>query len=326
MKHVIIGAGTVGRATASRLTGQGHQVHLVSRNGGGPGHEGIERVACDATDADALARVCRGATAVYNCASPSSYARWVTDWPPLAAGILDAARRSDAVLVTLSNLYGYGPVDGPMTESTPLDATGVKGRIRSGMWRDALDAHRAGSVRATEARASDFFGPGFTTTVQIGTRVVPRVLAGKTVRVLGDPDAPHTWTYLEDVSRTLAVLGTDPRAWGRAWHVPSGPPVSQRRMIDALARAAGVDAPPVVSLPGWSLRAMGMVSPSVRELHEVRYQFDDPFVMDSSAFTRTFAVTATPFDDAVSTTVRWWRKSFDHRAQTDAARCAGVTE
>ena len=74
------------------------------------------------------------------------------------------------------------------------------------------------------------------------------------------------------------------------------------------------------------MRAMGMVSPSVRELHEVRYQFDDPFVMDSSAFARTFAVTATPFDDAVSTTVRWWRQSFDHRAQTDAVRCAGVTE
>ena len=64
------------------------------------------------------------------------------------------------MLVTIGNLYGYGPVDGPMTEDTPLAATGAKGRVRNRMWADALAAHRAGRVRVTEVRGSDYVGAG----------------------------------------------------------------------------------------------------------------------------------------------------------------------
>jgi nucleoside-diphosphate-sugar epimerase len=307
MSHVIVGAGTVGTAIALRLAEEGQQVRLVSRRGRGPNRPGIENVAGDATDGSALAGLCTGASVLYNCANPSSYARWASQWPPLAAGILTAAEASGAVLVTLSNLYGYGPVDVPMTEGLPLAATGKKGRIRAAMWSDALVAHRSGRAPVAEARGSDYFGPGFTETAHMGSRVVPRIMAGKTVRVLGDPDAPHTWTYLDDVVATLVVLGRDERAWGRAWHVPSGPPLSQRQMVTALAGAAGVPAPAVAALPAWALRALGVVSPVVREMDEVLYQFDRPFIMDSSAVTTTFGLTATPVDRAARTTVDWWK-------------------
>jgi nucleoside-diphosphate-sugar epimerase len=307
MSHVIVGAGTVGQATALLLANQGHQVRLVSRRGQGPDHPGIESLAVDATDADALSHASDGAAALYNCASPRSYAQWASEWPPMAAGILTAAERSGAVLVTLSNLYSYGPVHTPMTEDMPPAAPGRKGRIRAGMWTDALAAHQAGRIRAAEARASDYFGPGFTDTATMGGRTVPLVLSGRTVRVIGDSDMPHTWTYVDDVATTLATLGTDERAWGKVWHVPSGPPRSQREMIAALADAAGVATPKVTSIPNWSMRAIGVVSPVVRELAEVRYQFTAPFVMDSSAFTSTFGLAATPLDQAAAATVAWWK-------------------
>jgi nucleoside-diphosphate-sugar epimerase len=117
--------------------------------------------------------------------------------------------------VIMGNLYGYGPVDDPMTEDTPLAATGTKGRVRAGMWTDALAAHRAGRVRVTEARASDFYGPHAVHNAMLGERFVRPVLAGRSVHVLGDPDAPHTWSYLPDVGATLAIMGSDERAWGR---------------------------------------------------------------------------------------------------------------
>jgi nucleoside-diphosphate-sugar epimerase len=304
--HVIFGAGPVGSGTARRLAAAGRQVRVVTRSGSGP--EGVERVAADAADPDAVAKVTAGADVIYNCVNPQSYDTWVKDWPPVAANLLAAAEDTGAVLVTMSNLYGYGPVDHPMREDDPLASTETKGRIRATMWADALAAHRAGRVRATEVRASDFFGPGLTDTSHLGSLVVPRVLDGKTVRVQGSPDRPHTWTYIDDVSRLLAVLGTDERAWGRAWHVPSGPPLTQRQAVAAIARAAGVPAPKVSGSPRWLFRAGGVFSGQMRELAGVHYQWDRPFVMDSSAATDTFGIEPTPQDEAMAATVAWWRE------------------
>lgn len=304
--HVIVGAGAVGTATARRLADDGHDVRLVSRHGRGPRHDRIETVAADAAAPGALRAVATGAAALYNCANPA-YHRWPIDWPPIAAALLDAAEASGAVLVTTSNLYGYGPVDHPMRERDPLAATGTKARVRIGMWQDALAAHEAGRVRVTEARASDFFGPGLRDTSHLG-RAIPRLVTGKTVRVFGDPDAPHSWTYVPDVARTLAVLGTDARAWGSAWHVPTAPPCSQRELLDRFAAIAGVRPPKVATYPAWAVRAIGVVWPLLREMQEVAYQFERPFVLDSTAFTSTFGIAATPLDDALGAT---WRAAHD---------------
>jgi nucleoside-diphosphate-sugar epimerase len=111
-RHVIVGAGTIGSTTARLLAQAGHQVRVVTRRGSGPRHDAIELVAADATGADQLARLTEGAAALYNCANPQ-YHRWLTDWPPLAEALLSAAERTGSVLVTCSNLYGYGPVNAP---------------------------------------------------------------------------------------------------------------------------------------------------------------------------------------------------------------------
>jgi len=303
--HVIVGAGPVGTGTALRLADAGHQVRTVTRRGRGPSHPGVENVAADAARPGALAPLVTGADAVYNCANPP-YHRWAADWPPLAAALLAAAERSGAVLVTTSNLYPYGPVDHPITEDDPLDATFTNGRVRARMWNEAIAAHRDGRVRVTEARASDFFGPGLTDSSQLG-RIAPRILAGKPVRVLGNPDLPHSWTYVPDVTRALVTLGTDPRAWGHAWHVPTDTSRTQREMIDAFAALAGVPSPKVGSIPHLALRAVGLVSPMVRSLREILYQVDAPFVVDSSRFTETFGAAPTPIDDALRETIASWK-------------------
>jgi nucleoside-diphosphate-sugar epimerase len=294
--HAIVGAGSVGTATALALVAQGHEVVMVTRSGSGPDHPAIRTVACDAADPVALAAAVGRADALYNCANPP-YHRWPELWPPMASAMLEVATSSGAVLVTMGNLYGYGPVDHPMTEDDPLASTGTKGRIRAGMWADALAAHRAGRVRVTEARASDFYGPGVVETSFFG-RNVRRLLAGKKTYVLGDPDVAHAATYVPDVGRTLAVLGTDERAWGRPWHVPTAPAVSQRGMAERFCEVAGAPPARVGALPDLVMSAVGVFAPQVREFKETRYQFDRPFLLDSSACTATFGITATPMDTA----------------------------
>ena len=302
-KHVVVGAGAVGRGVARVLSGDGHEVVIVSGSGRAPKSPRVRAVAADATDGTALGKLAAGADAIYNCANPSKYNRWASEWPPLAASLLHAAELSGAGLVTMSNLYVYGEVAGPIRPTDPLAATGEKGRIRKQMWEDALAAHRAGRLRATEARASDFIGPDSGAVSHLGGRVIPRLLAGKSVRVLGSADAVHSWTYVPDVSRTLATLGTDDRSWGRAWHVPSNTPLTQRQAIASMALAAGVAMPRVGSLSRPILRVVGVVAPVVRELAEVLHQFERPFVIDATETTATFGIEATPWADVVTATL-----------------------
>ena len=294
--HVIVGAGPVGTATAQHLMEMGHQVTVVTRSGTGP--DGTRRIAADAADQGRLIELAQGADAIYNCANPR-YHRWPVDWPPIAAAMLAAAETGGAGLVTMSNLYGYGPVDGPMTEDLPLAATTVKGRVRARMWREAIAAHEAGRVRVTEARGSDYVGMGARSV--LSEVVLPRVRAGRRAFAPVDFDLPHSLTYTGDVGRLLAVLGTDDRSWGRAWHVPTGPATTLREAARLYAQLAGARAPRLTSIPTVVIRAIGLANPEVAEVVEMSYQFRRPFVLDSTAAQETFGLRPTPLADALRT-------------------------
>jgi nucleoside-diphosphate-sugar epimerase len=305
-KHVIVGAGQVGSQLAELLAAGGHEVVVVTRSGSGPTAHGITRLAADAVDGARLTGIAQGADALYNCANPK-YHRWPIDWPPMARALLAAAEDSGAVLVTLGNLYGYGPVDRPMTEDLPMAAPGTKGKVRARMWLDALVAHQAGRIRMTEVRGSDYFGPGMSDQSVFGDRFFGPLIEGKPIWMPVDPDQPHSLTYLPDVAGAMATAGTDERAWGRAWHVPTGPAISLRETCERLAALAGAPAPRIRTVPHAVMRAAGLVSPLLRELEETRYQFVRPFIVDSSAFETTFGVAPTPMDTALKQTIAWWR-------------------
>ncbi len=299
--HVVVGKGPVGSTTAEELVARGHAVRVLSRSGG-RSTDAVEHRRVDASDVDAVASAAHGAAALYNAVNPA-YHRWPTDWPPVAAALLAAAERTGAVLVTMSNLYAYGRPVGPMTPETPLAATDAKGVVRARMWTEALAAHQAGRARVTEARAADFVGPQVPGEHSHLTRQLPALRKGRRAWVVGDPDVPRTWGYLPDVAATLATLGTDERALGRAWHVPSAPPRSQRQAITDLAGAMGVAPVPVTGIPWPVLRAVGIAVPMMREVVDVRHQFDQEFVLDATATTETFGLAATPWDDVVRATV-----------------------
>jgi hypothetical protein len=109
---------------------------------------GVDWRAADAADPEAAADAAKGASAIYQCLN-APYNQWPERFPPLQRGVLAAAERTGALLVSLENLYGYGPADGrPMTEDLPLAATGIKGRVRAAMTAKLLAAAAdAGRVR-----------------------------------------------------------------------------------------------------------------------------------------------------------------------------------
>lgn len=303
--HVVIGAGPVGTEVARQLAQAGESVILVTRRGSGPDLPGITRIACDASMPGKLRQVVPRADVLYNCANPE-YHRWPQDWPPLASAFLDFAEQTGAVLATCSNLYGYGPVNGPIIESLPLAATGMKSRVRAQMWLDAKERHDSGRIRATEVRGSDYICP--TEQSLIGSaRVVPRILAGRKVSVVGSADAEHSWTSPADAARLLVAVAAHERGWGSAWHVPSNPPRTQRQVVDDLADAAGVERVPVASLSPGMLRIAGVFSPAIRELAETAYQRDRPFIVDDTAARTAFGIEPTPWQEILDSVIAHYR-------------------
>jgi len=292
--HMIVGAGQVGTTTANLLAKQGEQVRIVTRSGGGPEHPAIERIAADATDAARLTELATGAVALYNCANPL-YHRWLTDWPPLAAALLATAERTGAVLAIAGNLYGYGPVDGPITEHTPLAATHPKLKLRADMWRDALAAHEAGRIRATEVRASDYIEARSI----FSEALAKPLLAGRRGMSPAPLDVPHSWTSIADVARTLVTVATDQRAWGKAWPVPTNPPLTVRQIATRFAQVHGAPPAKLAAVPYAALWTAGLFNPFIKELRTTRYQFTKPFVLDSTITERTFALSPTNLDTAL---------------------------
>lgn len=215
--------------------------------------------------------------------------------------LVTAAERASTVLVTSSNLYGYGEVSGTITESTPLAATHPKLRIRADMWREALAAHEAGQIRATEVRASDYVQANSIFTIVLGKPL----LAGKRAYAPAALDVPHSWTSINDVAATLVTVASDERAWGKAWHVPTNPPLTVRELASRFTSLAGLEQPPkLTSIPYPVLWTMGLFSPLVRELRTTWYQFDRPFVIDSSAATEMFGLKPEPIDQVLRETAQ----------------------
>jgi nucleoside-diphosphate-sugar epimerase/mannose-6-phosphate isomerase-like protein (cupin superfamily) len=301
---IIFGFGQVGQALAKELVGRGKKVRVVSRSGRGPLLDGVDHVTGDATSPAFCRAVCTGAEVVYLCLN-APYDRWAEELPPLQEAVLAGAAASSSKLVVLENLYMYGPHEGPLTESLSYAATDTKGLTRARMSEALLAAHRSGRVRVSIGRASDFFGPNVIAS-QLGERAFAPLVAGKAIQMIGDPDAPHSYAYVPDVARGLATLGERPEADGRAWHFPSVETHSTREMLRLAAEIAGVETK-VSSVPPVLLALLARANPIVREVRAVGYQLDRPFIVDSSAFERTFGIRATPLKEALTATVEWYR-------------------
>ena len=155
--------------------------------------------------------------------------------------MLAAAEATGARLVSMENVYMYGrPAGRVLTEDRAYDAHTRKGQLRGRMARDLLAAHDAGRVEVAIGRASDYFGPRGGAQSNLGDRVFPAALAGKTATVLGDPDQPHTYTYVPDIGEGLAALGEHPDAPGQVWHLPNDPDTrTTRQLVDIVYRQAG---------------------------------------------------------------------------------------
>lgn len=302
--HIVIGVGTIGGRVARMLAEKGKRVIVVSRSKPDLGIAGVEEKTADASSLESLLTVASSAKVIYNCANPP-YNSWEAEWPKISSSVSEFAMRTGADLVICSNLYGYGPHDGVLTEDFPLNATWANGVARARVWQENKALNDAGKLRVTEVRGSDYICANEQS--RMGDRVVPNLIAGKPIQLLGSIDQPHTWTDPDDVAKLMITLAEDYGSWGRAWHVPSNEPKTQREVVADIAKELGVTDYKVAPVGVLLESILGLFNPVIRELNRGRYQFAKPYVVSSKAAQETFGLLPKPWNQVITDLVKSYK-------------------
>jgi nucleoside-diphosphate-sugar epimerase len=308
MKRIaVIGYGAVGRALVPLLAARGDGVTVVQRRfpGGLPTNSVF--VAADVEDEEQAKRACAGAhTVVCAVGIPYLSSVYVRAWPLVMRNLLEGSARAGARFVFADSLYMYGPQTKPLTEDMPLTSFGAKPRVRADITRLWQTAHATGRVRAVAVRASDFYGPDVPTSV-LSVFGIARLLAGKSALAPYPPDHLHDFTYVPDFARALVTLIDAPDdAYGQAWHVPNAPPRSLRALLVMAAKIIGVE-PRITVLPDLLAPLLALFKPEVRELREMRFQWDRDYLVDASKFSSRFWNDATPHERGLQETIDFYR-------------------
>jgi nucleoside-diphosphate-sugar epimerase len=304
--HVIFGTGALGKWTARELVRLGRQVCIVSHSGKADPRipAEVEVVQGDAYDTKHNIEVTKGAVAVYQCAQPP-YHTWTEKFPSMQKAILDAASANGAKFIVGDNLYMYGDTNGqPIREDMPYQVHTKKGKVRGEMATAVMEAHRAGKVRAAIGRASNFFGPDDNAVTSYAIRPA---LEGKPINLLGRTDQLHTFSYVADFGKLLATLGTREEALGQIWFTPSPAPVTQIELVKIMEEALGRKVK-FMAAGKVMLNMLGLFMPTLRESVEMLYEWNKPFIMDSSKAEKAFGWQGTSLKDAMRATIEWCKE------------------
>jgi hypothetical protein len=135
-------------------------------------------------------------------------------------------------------------------------------------------------------------------------------LAAKTAYSPYPLDAIHTYHYIPDVAAGLATLGcADTSDYGRPWMLPCAPAGTLRELVLRLASKLGQDLK-VGQLPRWMLKTIAAFMPLMRELDEMLYQWDEPFVVDDRRFRERFHLIPADVGQAARDTVEWAKQHY----------------
>lgn len=294
---VVIGDGPVGRTVAERSIARGDTVRVLTRSGTGP--ESAERRTVDATDPAALRAAMAGAQTVFDCLHPRRYTAraWRRELPAADRAVRAEADRIGATVVYPESMYAFGPQPGPVDTAAPLRPITALGRIRAGL----IEARLGSGQPVAIVVAADFYGP-HVRNAHAGERMVRAVTGGRVLRVIGDPDVAHSFTYVPDLAAAMLAAADHGGARGRLLRAPSTT-ATQREVAAALAGAAGADEPVVRGTATGLLRAAGAVSAQARALASTAYLFDRPAVLAPPAG----GPDPTPLTRGAAETIAWWR-------------------
>ena len=302
--NIVFGTGPLGLWVAQVLIEQGKMVTVVNRSGKirNKTPDEIKVVAGDANDPAIVYELCKGAESVFHCAMPP-YTQWPEKFPSLTKGILTGAKRAGCRLIFGDNLYGYGDTKGsPINEQLPYKATGRKGKVRASMSEMLLNEPE---MEVVIGRGSDFYGP-LARNATFGEMFFEAALAGKPVNLLGNPELPHTYTYIKDFARALVNLSDHMDAFGQVWHVPNAPTITTRQFVSVVEKEIGRPIK-IRSAGRFMVSFLGLFNPMLKEMKEMMYEWEQPYIVEHKKYEDRFGNVSTSHDMAIRETIQWYR-------------------
>ncbi len=305
----IFGYGPTGKATAERLSARGPEFVVAQRTKPAALPRGATFVACDALDRESVLAAARGSSQIVVAIGfPYDGKLWRKAWPKAIGNFVAACETTGARMVFIDNLYMYGPQTAPLVETMPLTTYGVKPAARSAATRIWMEAAAEGRARVAALRQPDFYGLNVGL-AYLGDTTIGALARGKPALFFGSPDIPHDYAYVPDIARAVTTLLDAPdSAFGQAWHLPCAPTRTTREILQIAADTLGAPLR-IRSLPAPLLGPIGLFSPMMREMREMRFQWDQPYRVDAGKFSKTFWSDATPVETGVRETALSFRGS-----------------
>ncbi len=307
--HTILGAnGTIATALLPVLQVNNETVRLVSRHP--KPVAGAETVVADVLHFNELLNAVQGSSVIYLLIG-ITYDRkhWQRDWPVIMRNVIAACKETGARLVFFDNVYMYGKVDGPMTENTPYKPISEKGKVRAAIAAMLEKEMKAGHIKALIARSVDFYGPGVTDKSAAGVMVFSNMQKGKKAQWFINADVPRAYNYTPDAAKALYLLAKKDDAYGQVWHLPVPEQALTGRQFISIAAKYMHTSAKVTVFPKWLLKIIGWFHPFFRELYEMNYQDEFPFIFDSSKFKKAFNYTPVSYEQGIKETAEWFLKA-----------------
>jgi len=307
--HTVLGAsGAIGRAVISELQFRNLPIRAVERNAI---HPQLPTVSANLLHPEETQQAIAGSTHVYLCIGlPYRADVWKLQWPMVMENVIDACAETGANLIFFDNVYMYGPppLRVPFDENHPQQPLTKKGTARKQTAAILLEAQAKGKVNGVIGRAADFYGPNAVNS-SLYISFLERMLQGKAPQSLFPLDVKHTYAYTADLGRALVMLALDPSTYNQAWHLPVGEPITIHEVTDIFNKTM-VTSYRTAYLPGFMQHLLALFIPPIREVREMIYQFESPYVMAYEKFQRQFPeFRATPYEDGIRAMINSFQQS-----------------
>jgi nucleoside-diphosphate-sugar epimerase len=304
--YTILGAGgIIANDLAAELVRHGKRVRLVSRSP--KSIEGItDLVPADLTDAAQTKKAVKGSAVVFLTAGLKYDIKvWSDAWPKIMTSVINACKEAGAKLIFFDNVYPYGLVNGPMKEDTPYHPSSKKGTVRAAIATQLMNEVKAGNLTATIARAADFYGPGADKTGFLNLLIIDKFRKNSNAMWLGKDDQTHSYTFTPDAAKGLYLLSQDDTSWNQVWHLPTANPAPDGNgYVNIIATQMGVK-PKYMKLGSFMLTLSGLFDTTIREMKEMLYQSNYPYIFDSTKFEQHFKVKPTPYEEGIRLTLAY---------------------
>lgn len=216
--------------------------------------------------------------------------------------VIAAIGSTGKTLLFPGNIYNYAASDRVVTPDMPQHAQTPRGEIRVRVENLYRDAAARGDMQVLILRAGDFFGPE-STGDWFDLAMMTEIKKGKLL-LMGARGVAHAWAYLPDLGRAFEKLAWHRKELGQFenFHF-AGTYVTPEQLGDAIVAASPVQLK-VSMFPRWTINAIGLVNPMMREIGKMAYLWDNAMELRDPRLDAILGPNfSTPFAEAVATTV-----------------------